>query len=77
MKLVYTEGCMCYDLEIDGKSISKYTIEQKKEIMKHLVDITNNIDTMIVDFVNDNGEPKFIRHCNDCGDDIYEYTLEV
>lgn len=32
---------------------------------------------MIIDFLELNGTSKFICHCDDCGDNVYEYTLEI
>ena len=32
---------------------------------------------MIIDFLELSGIPEFIGHCGDCGDDVYEYTLEI
>lgn len=77
MKLVYIEGCLSYNLEIDGKNLCDLTVEQKKDILKYLIDTAKDIDYMIIDFVENNGKPEFVRHCNDCGDDIYKYTLTV
>lgn len=64
MKLVYTEEyTQCY-LEVDGKHLCNFTIEQKRNILKHLIDTTNDIDYMIVDFVENHGSSEFIRRCN-------------
>ena len=77
MKLVYTEECTQSYLEIDGKNLCNFTIEQKRDILKHLIDTTQDIDYMIVDFVENNSSAEFIRHCSNCGNDIYEYTLII
>lgn len=77
MKLVYTEECTQSYLEIDGKDLCNFTIEQKRDILKHLIDTAEDIDYMIVDFVENNDSSKFIRRCSDSGNDIYEYTLIV
>ena len=64
MKLVYTEECtQCY-LEVDDKNLCNFTIEQKRDILKHLIDTTNDIDYMIVDFVENHGSSEFIRRYN-------------
>ena len=80
MKLTYTEGCMAYNLDIDNKEIEDFTLQEQKDILKSLIDKYGNnssIQDMIIDFLELNGIPKFIGHCDDCGDNVYEYTLEI
>lgn len=80
MKLTYTEGCMAYNLDIDNKEIEDFTLQDQKNILKSLIDKygdNSTIQNMIIDFLELNGIPKFIGHCDECGDNIYEYTLEI
>lgn len=80
MKLTYTEGCMAYNLDIDNKEIEDFTLQDQKNILKSLIDKygdNSTIQNMITDFLELNGIPKFIGHCDECGDNIYEYTLEI
>ena len=80
MKLTYTEGCMAYNLDIDNKKIEDFTLQEQKDILKSLIDKHGDNSTtqnMIIDFLELNGIPEFIGHCDDCGDDVYEYTLEI
>lgn len=80
MKLTYTEGCMAYNLDIDNKEIKDFTLQDQKNILKSLIDKygdNSTIQNMIIDFLELNGTPKFISHCDECGDNIYEYTLEI
>lgn len=80
MKLTYTEGCMAYNLDIDNKEIEDFTLQDQKNILKSLIDKYGNnstIQNMIIDFLELNGIPKFIGHCDECGDNVYEYTLEI
>lgn len=80
MKLTYTEGCMAYNLDIDNKKIEDFTLQEQKDILKSLIDKygdNSTIQNMIMDFPEFNGISKFIGHCDDCGDNIYEYTLEI
>lgn len=80
MKLTYTEGCMAYNLDIDNKKIEDFTLQEQKDILKSLIDEygdNSTIQNMIIDFLESNGIFKFIRHCYECGDNIYEYTLEI
>lgn len=56
------------------------TLQEQKDIFKSLIDKygnNSNIQNMIIDFLELNGDPEFIGHCDDCGDDIYKYTLTV
>lgn len=80
MKLTYTEGCMAYNLDIDNKKIEDFTLQEQKDILKSLIDEygdNSTIQNMIMDFLELNGIPKFIYHCDECGDNVYEYTLEI
>ena len=80
MKLTYTDGCMAYNLDIDDKKIEDFTLQEQKDILKSLIDKygdNSNIQNMIIDFLESNAYPEFISHCDDCGDDVYEYTLEI
>lgn len=80
MKLTYTEGCMAYNLDIDNKEIEDFTLQEQKDILKSLIDKYGNnstIQNMIIDFLELNGTSKFIYHCDECGDNVYEYTLEI
>ena len=80
MKLTYTEGCMAYNLDIDNKEIEDFTLQEQKDILKSLIDKYGNnsrIQDMIIDFLELNGIPEFICHCDECGDNVYEYTLEI
>lgn len=80
MKLTYTDGCMAYNLDIDNKKIEDFTLQEQKDILKSLIDKhgdNSTIQNMIIDFLELSGIPEFIGHCNDCGDDVYEYTLEI
>lgn len=80
MKLTYTEGCMAYNLDIDNKKIEDFTLQEQKDILKYLIDKYGNnssIQDMIITFLSMNAIPEFTGHCGDCGDDVYEYTLEI
>lgn len=80
MKLTYTDGCMAYNLDIDNKKIEDFTLQEQKDIFKSLIDKYGDnatIQNMIIDFLESNADPEFIGHCDDCGDDIYKYTLTV
>lgn len=80
MKLTYTDGCMAYNLDIDDKKIEDFTLQEQKDILKSLIDKygdNSNIQNMIIDFLESNGDSEFIGHCDECGDDVYEYTLEI
>lgn len=80
MKLTYTDGCTAYNLSIDDKSAEDFTVDEKKEMIKSLIDKYGDIcdlKNMIIDFLEMNAEPKFLSHCDECGDNVYEYTLTI
>lgn len=80
MKLTYTDGCIAYNLDIDNKKIEDFTLQEQKDIFKSLIDKygdNSTIQNMIIDFLELNGNAEFIGHCDECGDDVYEYTLTI
>lgn len=80
MKLTYTDGCMAYNLDIDNRKIEDFTLQEQKDILKSLIDKYSDIcdlKNMIIDFLEMNAEPKFLFHCDECGDNVYEYTMEI
>lgn len=80
MILTYTDGCTCTGFDIDGKKLEEFTMEEKKNIMNSLMDKygnERNINDLIMNFVYDNGEPEYKFHCDQCGDSVYEYTMEI
>lgn len=80
MKIEYTEGCLCYGLDVDGEPFNNLDHDKKiavfDRIFEHL-DEEYGLYTMLVDILQHYGEYKHIGHCDECGDNISSFTLEI
>lgn len=81
MKLIYTEGCTNYSITADGKDLNDYTVSDSKSILKNLIDKLNlepcDIWEITSTLLTKYGDYKFCYHCDECGDDVYEYKLKI
>ena len=68
-------------LTVDGVNIlnSKLTKEEKCDILHKIVDLLDEdeIENEITDLIQLKGDWEHIGDCEQCGDSIYEYTLEI
>ena len=79
MKINYTSGCTCDSLTIDGKESADLS---PKVIKNAIVKALEKIDDMvtlqdILMTVAETGEYEDLGHCEQCGDWITSYTLEI
>ena len=84
MKLEWTEGCTCYGLDVDEDYFGDLSDEQKKEVRNKLCDWYKERelpDEDLFDFIvwitSRYGEYKHLFHCDQCGDNVCSYTLEI
>ena len=80
MILTLKDGCTLYDLTADGRDVENFAKYRKKEILKQLIEECPYEDVLmqtLKDFVRDNGEVVNVEHCDECGDSIYTYEIEV
>lgn len=80
MKLEYTEGCICYGLDVDGEPFNNLEHDKKIEVFDRIfehLDEEYGLNTMLVDILQHYGEYKHIGHCDECGDNISSFTLEI
>lgn len=77
MKLVYTEGCTCYKLNIDGKSMEDYSDKEILDICYKIIDTTANVRELLIKLVQFYGDVGYQYTCDCCGDSIYGYTLKI
>ena len=80
MKLELTEGCICYGLDVDGEPFNNLDHEKKIEVFDRIfehLDEEYGLNTMLVDILQHYGEYKHIGHCDECGDSVCSYTLEI
>lgn len=84
MKLEYTEGCVCYGLDIDGKGFQSMSSEEKKAFFNKCIDWyrhralpQEDFQDFIIWLVEKYGDFEFQYHCEQCGDSVYTTTLEI
>lgn len=80
MKLEYTDGCICTSLTVDGKETADMTSEEIKVSIQAMLD--REIDLAVLQdiwrsLIESQGEYKDLGHCEECGDWISNYTLEL
>lgn len=80
MKIEYTEGCIVYDLNVDGEPFNNLDHDKKIEVFDRIfehLDEEYGLNTMLVDILQHYGEYKHCYTCQDCGDSVCTYTIEV
>lgn len=80
MKLKYTDGCVCTSLTVDGKETIDMSEEELKEVICKLLNKESDLSTLQniwIDLVTSQGEFEDLGHCEECGDYITRYTLEI
>lgn len=80
MKIVNVTGCTCDSLTIDGVETVDMKVEDVKEAIKKLVDKETDLGTLqsvLMDLVETQGDFEDLGHCEQCGDWITKYTVEL
>lgn len=80
MKLEYTEGCTCYGLDVDGEPFSDLGEVSKVDILHSVVNALCcecDPQNILIDLLRQYGEYKHLFHCDQCGDNVCSYTLEI
>ena len=80
MKLEYTDGCVCTSLTVDGKETVDMSKEELKEVICKLLDKESDLGVLQDiwrNLVTSQGEFEDLGHCEECGDYITRYTLEI
>jgi len=79
MKIVKTCGCICDNIEIDGKDIEKFSKYELKEILIKIIDSCSEnkgiLKSVMSDILDQVGEYKYLYTCDECGDSVYEYSI--
>lgn len=80
MKLSYTDGCTCTSLTVDGKETADMTADEMKISIQAM--LNREKDTAVLQqiwksLVESQGEFEDLGHCDQCGDWITKYTLEI
>ena len=79
MKIVFTDGCVVTNLEVDGKNFSDLSTEEKREICHKLVDKMDdvNLQDTVIEFAQVAGEYKHLYTCEECGDSVCEWRVNI
>lgn len=79
MKINYVTGCTCDSLTIDGKESIDLSPKVIKDAIIKALDKINSISDLqeILMIIAETGEYEDLGHCEQCGDWITSFTLEV
>lgn len=81
MKIVVTDGCIASGVTVDGTplNMSDMTPQEKKDILKKIIDTIDDsmVESEIFSIVQSCGEYEYLYHCEECGDDVCEWTMEI
>ncbi len=80
MKLEYTDGCTCTSLTVDGVETVDMSPDSLKEVIYKLINNEEDFGTLQsiwMDLVTSQGDYEDLGKCEECGDWITRYTLEI
>ena len=80
MKIESVTGCTCDSLTINGVETIDMDKEAIKDVIKKLIDRENDLgflQSVLIDLVEFQGEFEDLGRCDQCGDWITKYTLEI
>ena len=80
MKIISVSGCTCDSLTIDNVETSEMNIEDIRETIKKLIDRESDLGTLqsiLIDLVETRGDFEDLGNCEQCGDWITKYTVEI
>nr|DAD59176.1 MAG TPA: hypothetical protein [Bacteriophage sp.] len=80
MKIESVTGCTCDSLTVDNVETVDMDKEAVKDVIKKLIDREDDLGTLqsiLMDLVETRGEFEDLGHCDQCGDWITKYTLEI
>lgn len=80
MKIVNITGCTCDSLTVDDVETVDMDKKDVKEVIKKLIDRENDLGTLqsvLMDLVETQGEFEDLGNCDQCGDWITKYTVEI
>lgn len=68
-------------LTIDGKDISEMSEDDIREVVKNIIEEnvveSTSLIRILTDLTRSFGRYKFCYHCDECGDNVFEYELNV
>ena len=80
MKIESVTGCTYDSLTINGVETIDMDKEAIKDVIKKLINREDDLgilQSILIDLVEFQGEFEDLGHCDQCGDWITKYTLEI
>ena len=80
MKIESVTGCTCDSLTIDNVETIDMDKEAIKDVIKKLINREDDLgflQSILIDLVEFQGEFEDLGRCDQCGDWITKYTLEI
>ena len=80
MKIEYTEGCVCYGLNVDDEPFNDLDEAKKREVFNRMVEAIlkdYDIQDITKELLCQYGEYKHLFNCEQCGDSVCSYTINV
>ena len=80
MKIKSVTGCTCDSLTVDNVETVDMDKEAIKDVIKKLIDREDDLgvlQSILIDLVETQGEFEDLGHCDQCGDWITKYTVEI
>ena len=80
MKLEYTDGCTCTSLTVDGIETIDMSPDSLKKVICKLINNESDfgsLQSIWMDLVTSQGSYEDLGECEECGDLITRYTLEI
>lgn len=80
MEIKYIDGCTATSLTIDGRDTSDIDISKIKSAIKRVINIETDrgsLQQILMDLIERNGIVENVGYCEQCGDSIYTYVLEL
>ena len=80
MKIESVTGCICDSLTVDNVETVDMDKEAVKDVIKKLIDREDDLGTLqsiLTDLVEIRGDFEDLGRCEQCGDWITKYTLEI
>ena len=80
MKIESVTGCTCDSLTIDNVETVDMDKEAIKDVINKLINREDDLgvlQSILIDLVEFQGEFEDLGHCDQCGDWITKYTVEL
>ena len=80
MELKYVTGCVCDSLTLDGVETVDHPIEKLQEALLKVIKSISKEDVLqdiLICIMEGQGEYKCLGSCEQCGDTINEFTLNI